>query len=86
MTVIEPAPRHEARVTHPAEIEPAAGIVAEPWQVIRFAAGAAVIVETHDGVTSRPVQGQQVIDDAVLVTHGGPERLRHLRKQVMAST
>jgi len=38
ITVIEPAPRHEARVTHPAEIEPAAGIVADPWPVIRFAA------------------------------------------------
>ncbi len=38
MTVIEPAPRHEARVTHPAEIEPAAGIVADSPPVIRFAA------------------------------------------------
>ncbi|MCH8924073.1 MAG: hypothetical protein IIA67_13110, partial [Planctomycetes bacterium] len=49
------------------------------------ASDTAVIVETRDGVTSRPVQGQQVIDDATLVTHGGPERLRHLRKQVLAS-
>ncbi len=35
--VIEPAPRHEARVTHPAVIEPAAGIVADTPPVIRLA-------------------------------------------------
>ena len=48
--------------------------------------GAAVIVETAGAVTSRPVQGQQVIDDAELVTHGGTPQMRHLRKQVAAST
>ena len=38
LTVIEPAPRHEARIIHPAKIEPAAGIVADKRPVSRFAA------------------------------------------------
>ena len=48
--------------------------------------GAAVIVETAGGLTSHLVQGQQVIDDAELVTHGGTPQMRHLRKRVAAST
>jgi tRNA(Ile)-lysidine synthase TilS/MesJ len=45
---------------------------------------ATVMIETRDGVSSRPVQSEQAINDAPLVTQGGIDQLRRYRERATA--
>ena len=85
LATIDPVPRHDKRAVHPADVEPAAGIVVVPPTVIRYT-GVPQTVSTQNppssslpawrinAVASPPIDGRPMI--AVIIDDMGLERRR----------